>query len=199
VFVYQTAVFKCLIQIHDYSFSIFINCYYQAHDDKPPEEPKPEVIELDKWGDPIKKRKRKVRPLSLWAQREKLEFTVHLHNMTVIEDRNARFICGVQGGGKLEIKWFKNGKKIRFEKMPRILDYSGEATGCIGIECTQPSDAGNYSCTFTDVEKNEVLSTSCDLIVVPRLRATKQLAAKVPPTFVRKLQCELIANQSQNL
>lgn len=149
-----------------------------------------EKIELDKWGDPIKKSKRKVRPLSLWAQREKLEFTVHLHTLTVIEDRNARFICGVSGGGKLEITWFKNDKKIRFERTPRILDYSKDATGCIGIECTQPGDAGTYTCTFTDVEKNQTLSTSCDLIVVPRIHVTKELAEKVPPTFVRKLQCE---------
>jgi Immunoglobulin I-set domain len=149
-----------------------------------------EKVEYDKWGDPIKKRKRKVRPLSLWAQREKLEFTVHLHNMTVIEDKNARFICGVSGGGNLEITWYKNDKKIRFERFPRILDYSRNATGCIGIECSQLSDAGTYKCTFTDKEKNETLETSCELIVVPRLYRTKELSRKIPPAFVRKLQCE---------
>lgn len=160
------------------------------------EEPKPEEpekVELDKWGDPIKKSKRKIRPLSLWAQREKFEFTVHLHSVTVIEDRNARFICGVSGGSKnIEILWHKDGKKIRFEKTPRILDYSADCrTACIGIECTQASDAGKYTCTFTDKDRNEVLTTSCDLIVVPRFHKTKELSEKVPPTFVRKLQCEL--------
>ncbi|CRL00790.1 CLUMA_CG014043, isoform B [Clunio marinus] len=164
---------------------ITIKAQKSLDEEKPVEE---EKVELDKWGDPIKKSKRKVRPLSLWAQREKLEFTVHLHKMTVIEDKNARFICGVSGGGKLEILWYKNGKKIRFERTPRILDYSKDSTGCIGIECTQPSDAGIYSCTFTDIDKNESLSTSCELIVVPRIHKTKELAQKVPPTFVRKLQ-----------
>lgn len=158
------------------------------------EEPKPaepEKIELDKWGDPIRKKTRKIRPLSLWAQREKLEFTVHLHNLTVVEDRNARFICGVSGGGNLEILWHKDGKKIRFEKTPRILDYSADPrTACIGIECTQPSDAGTYTCTFTDKDKNESLTTSCQLIVVPRFHKTKELSEMVPPTFVRKLQCK---------
>lgn len=151
-----------------------------------------EKIEYDKWGDPIKKRKRKVRPLSLWAQREKLEFTVHLPaTLTVIEDRNARFICGVSGGGDLEILWHKDGKKIRFERFPRILDYTRNSTGCIGIESTQVKDAGTYTCTFTDKEKNESLTTSCQLIVVPRIKKTKELSQQIPPAFVRKLQCEL--------
>lgn len=111
--------------------------------------------------------------------------------MTVIEDKNARFICGVSGGGNVEFIWHKDGKKIRFEKTPRILDFSADGrTACIGIECTQPSDAGTYTCTFTDKEKNEVLKTSCQLIVVPRLYKTKELGEKVPPTFVRKLQCK---------
>lgn len=150
-----------------------------------------EKIQLDKWGDPIRKSTRVIRPLSLWAQREKFEFTVHLHSLTVIEDRNARFICGVSGGGKIEILWYKDGKKIRFDKTPRILDYSADTrTACIGIECTQPSDAGKYTCTFTNKDKDETLTTSCDLIVVPRFHKTKELSEKVPPTFVRKLQCE---------
>jgi Immunoglobulin I-set domain len=151
-----------------------------------------EKVLLDKWGDPIRKSTRVIRPLSLWAQREKFEFTVHLHTLTVIEDRNARFICGVAGGsGNIEILWHKNDRKIRFEKTPRILDYSADPrTACIGIECTQMSDAGTYQCTFTDKDRNETLVTSCQLIVVPRLKKTKQLAEKVPPTFVRKLQCE---------
>ena len=155
-----------------------------------------EKIELDKWGDPIRKKTRIVRPLSLWAQREKFEFTVHLHNVTVIEDRNARFICGVSGGGSnIEILWHKDGKKIRFEKTPRILDYSADGrTACIGIECTQASDAGTYTCTFTDKERNQSLVTSCKLIVVPRFHKTKELGEKVPPTFVRKLQCKFINN-----
>lgn len=132
-----------------------------------------------------------IRPLSLWAQRAKFEFTVHLHNLTVIEDRNARFICGVSGGGKIECLWYKDGKKIRFEKTPRILDYSADGrTACIGIECTQASDAGKYTCTFTDKDSSQTLTTSCELIVVPRLKRTKELSEKVPPTFVRKLQCE---------
>lgn len=171
---------------------IFSLLYNQ--DRKPAEEaPKPveEKVELDKWGDPIRKKTRKIRPLSLWAQREKLEFTVHLHNLTVVEDRNARFICGVSGGGTLEITWHKDGKKIRFEKTPRILDYSADPrTACIGIECTQPGDAGTYTCTFTDTERNQSLTTSCKLIVVPRFHVTKELSEKVPPTFVRKLQCK---------
>lgn len=153
-----------------------------------------EKVELDKWGDPIKKPKRIIRPLSLWAQRDKFEFTVHLHNMTVIEDKNARFICGVNGGTDLDILWYKNGKKIRFEKTPRIQDFAKDGTGataCIGIECTQPSDAGTYKCIFTDKKRNLTLETSCELIVVPRLHKTKELAAKSPPAFVRKLQCEL--------
>ena len=150
-----------------------------------------EKIELDKWGDPIRKSTRVIRPLSLWAQREKFEFTVHLYNLTVVEDRNARFICGVSGGGKIEILWHKDGKKIRFEKTPRILDYSADTrTACIGIECTQPSDAGNYTCTFTDTARNQALTTSCQLIVVPRFHKTKELSENIPPTFVRKLQCK---------
>lgn len=158
---------------------------------EPEKPPPPEKVELDKWGDPIKKSKRVIRPLSLWAQREKFEFTVHLHNMTVVEDRNARFICGVRGGKDIEAIWHKDGRKIRFERTPRILDYSCHgATACIGIECTQPSDAGKYTCTFTSKGTNETLVTSCQMIVVPRFHKTKELGEKVPPTFVRKLQCE---------
>lgn len=115
--------------------------------------------------------------------------------MTVIEDKNARFICGVNGGTDLDILWYKNGRKIRFEKTPRIQDFAKDGTGataCIGIECTQPSDAGTYKCIFTDKKRNLTLETSCELIVVPRLHKTKELAAKSPPAFVRKLQCELI-------
>jgi hypothetical protein len=152
-----------------------------------------EKIEYDKWGDPIKKPKRKIRPLSLWAIREKFEFTVHLPaHMSVIEDRNARFICGVSGGHEkdIEILWFKDGKKIRFERFPRILDYTRNQTGCIGIECTSLKDAGNYTCTFTDKKTGEVLTTSCELIVVPRIKKTKELSQMIPPTFVRKLQCK---------
>lgn len=115
-----------------------------------------------------------------------------MHNLTVIENKNARFICGVSGGGHLEFVWHKNGRKIRFEKTPRILDYSADPrTACIGIECTQLSDAGKYQCTFTDKDSGQVLVTSCELIVVPRLKKTKELATKSPPAFVRKLQCEL--------
>lgn len=153
-----------------------------------------EKIEYDKWGDPIKKSKRIIRPLSLWAQRGKLEFTVHLPaHMSVIEDRNARFVCGVRGvGHDLDILWHKDGKKIRFERFPRILDYTKDcSTGCIGIECTQMSDAGTYTCTFTDKKTNETLTTSCELIVVPRIHKTKELSQKIPPAFVRKLQCKL--------
>jgi hypothetical protein len=133
-----------------------------------------------------------VRPLSLWAQREKFEFTVHLPaSHTVIEDRNARFICGVTGGGNIDILWYKDGKKIRFERFPRILDYTRNSTGCIGIECTTPKDAGMYTCKFTNTANGEELSTSCQLIVVPRLKRTKELAEMIPPAFVRKLQCKL--------
>jgi hypothetical protein len=151
-----------------------------------------EKVELDKWGDPIKKSRRVIRPLSLWAQREKLEFTVHLHDMTVCEGRNARLICGVQGGKDLEFKWFKNGKKMRFtEKEPRILDYSYDPrTACIGIELTNEKDAGEYKCVFTDKKTQQTLETSCRLIVVPRIKKTKELAAKIPPAFVRKLACK---------
>ncbi|KAG5676322.1 hypothetical protein PVAND_006168 [Polypedilum vanderplanki] len=156
---------------------------------QPEPEPEPEKIEYDKWGDPIKKKKRKVRPLSLWAQREKFEWTVHLPKThTVIEDRNARFICGVTGGGKIDIIWYKDGKKIRFEKQPRILDYTRNSTGCIGIECTTMKDAGVYTCKFVNTDSGEELSTSCQLIVVPRLKRTKELSKQIPPTFVRKLQ-----------
>lgn len=173
---------------------ILINYITNKNKDRNEAEPQPqkeEKVELDKWGDPIKKSKRIIRPLSLWAQRAKLEFTVHLHTTTVIEDRNARFICGVSGGGHLEHVWHKDGKKIRFEKTPRIQDYSADPrTACIGIECTQPSDVGTYTCTFTDKDNGQVLKTSCQLIVVPRLHKTKELAQKVPPTFVRKLQCK---------
>ncbi len=126
------------------------------------------------------------------AQNDKFEFTVHLHDTTVIEDRNARFICGVNSYSKnLEISWYKDGKKIRFKRMPRVLDYSRNATGCIGIECTELSDAGEYKCVFEDKDTGQTLETSCHLIVVPRLKKTKQLAAMIPPAFVRKLACEL--------
>lgn len=162
-----------------------------------PKKEEEEKVELDKWGDPIKKRKRKVRPLSLWAQRDKFEFTVHLPaTLTVIEDRNARFICGVNSGGKVDIKWLKNDRKIRFEKLPRILDYTRNSTGCIGIECTQMSDAGIYRCEFTDVASGEVLTTQCELIVMPKIKKIKELSQKIPPTFVRKLQCELLYSNS---
>ncbi|XP_070504254.1 muscle M-line assembly protein unc-89-like [Chironomus tepperi] len=176
-------------QLHFFKkISMSLKKWKKSKVEEPPKEVE-EKVELDKWGDPIKKRKRKVRPLSLWAQREKLEFTVHLPaTLTVIEDRNARFICGVSGGGDLEITWYKNDKKIRFERFPRILDYTRNSTGCIGIECSQMADAGVYKCTFTDKEKGETLTTQCELIVVPRIKRTKELSKKIPPAFVRKLQ-----------
>lgn len=150
-----------------------------------------EKVELDKWGDPIRKPRIKHRPLSVWAQRQKFVFTVHLHDMTVIEGRNARFICGVSGGKDIEFLWYRNGKKIRFEKETRLLDYSYDSrTACIGIELTNEKDAGEYKCVFTDKSNQETLTTTCHLIVVPKLKTTKELAQKIPPAFVRKLQCK---------
>lgn len=151
-----------------------------------------EKVVLDKWGDPIKKPKRKIRPLSLWAQREKFEFTVHLYDLTVIEGRNARLICGVMGGKKIECLWYRNGRKLRFtEKEPRLMDYSYDGrTACIGIECVEPKDAGEYKCIFTDKETGDVLETSCKMIVMPKIKKTKHLAENIPPAFIRKLQCE---------
>jgi hypothetical protein len=114
--------------------------------DKKDEPPPPveEKILYDKWGDPIKP-KRKIRPLSLRAQNDRFEFTVHLHDLSVVEDRNARFICGVNSYSKnLSITWYKDGKPIRFKLQRRILDYSRSATACIGIECTELNDAGEY-------------------------------------------------------
>lgn len=162
--------------------------------DEPPP-PVEEKIELDKWGDPIKKPKRKIRPLSLRAQNDKFEFTVHLHDLTVVEDRNARLICGVNSYSKnLEITWFKDGKQIRFKLMHRYLDYSRNATGCIGIGCTEMSDAGEYKCVFLDKDTGQTLETSCRLIVVPRIHRTKELARMIPPAFVRKLACKSFIN-----
>lgn len=146
---------------------------------------------LDKWGDPIRP-KRKIRPLSLRAQNDKFEFTVHLHDLTIVEDRNARFICGVNSYSKnLEIAWFKDDRRIRFKQQPRILDYSRAATACIGIECTRLDDAGVYRCTFEDKDSGQILETSCNLIVVPKIKKTKELARQIPPAFVRKLACKL--------
>lgn len=125
------------------------------------------------------------------AQNDKFEFTVHLHDVTVVEDRNARFICGVNSYSKnLEISWFKDDKRIRFKLTPRILDYSRAATACIGIECTNLSDAGEYKCVFEDKDSGQTLETSCRLIVVPRIKRTKELARRIPPAFVRKLACK---------
>lgn len=150
-------------------------------------------IEYDKWGDPIRPPK-KYRPLSLWAQRLKFEFTVHLHDMTVIEGVNARMICGVTGGRKaVSHAWYKNGVKLRFTEKsdPRIMNYSYDGrTACIGIELVEMKDAGEYKVVFTDKETNEELSTTGKMVVVPKLKKTKHLAATIPPAFVRKLQCE---------
>lgn len=154
-------------------------------------QPVEEKIEYDKWGDPIKP-KRKPRPLSLRAQNDKFEFTVHLYTTTVIEGRNARFICGVNSYSKnLEITWYKNDRKVRFsEKNPRYEDFSRNATGCIGIALTELSDAGEYKCVFRDKDTDQSLETSCQLIVVPKIKKTKELSRMIPPAFVRKLQCE---------
>lgn len=135
--------------------------------------------------------KRKIRPLSLKAQREKFVFTLQLHDLAVVEGRNARMICGVTGGHGFNIIWKKNGRKLRFkEDVTKIMDFSRETTGCIGIECVTEADSGEYTCEITDKVTKETLTTSCNLIVVPRLRATKEHAKKIPPTFVRKLQCK---------
>lgn len=154
------------------------------------EAPQLGYIKKDIDGNPIKKYVKVLRPLSLRAQREKLEFTLHLHNMSVIEDKCARFLCGVRGGTVLDIQWFKNDEKIDFEADPRVQDFSGETTGCIGIECASTKDAGKYTCKFTDKYKKVSLTTAMELIVVPRIHRTKELAQKSPPTFIRKLQCE---------
>lgn len=153
--------------------------------------PVEEKILYDKWGDPIKP-KRKVRPLSLRAQNDKFEFTVHLHTTTIIEGRNARLICGVNSYSKnMEITWTKNDRKIRFtEKNPRYEDFSRNATGCIGIALTELSDAGEYKCVFKDKDTEQTLETSCQLIVVPTIKKLKQLSRMIPPAFVRKLQCK---------
>lgn len=161
-------------------------------DKKGEEAPPPEEkILLDKWGDPIKP-KRKIRPLSLRAQNDKFEFTVHLHTTTIIEGRNARLICGINSYSKnLEITWYKNDRKIRFsEKNPRYEDFSRNATGCIGIALTELGDAGEYKCVFKDKDTNQMLDTSCQLIVVPKIKKTKELSQMIPPAFVRKLQCK---------
>jgi hypothetical protein len=109
----------------------------------------------------------------------------------VVEGRNARMICGVTGGHDFKIIWKKNGRKIRFkEDVTKIMDFSRETTGCLGIECVTAEDAAEYTCEITDKVTNETLITSCKLIVVPRLRKTKEESKKIPPTFVRKLQCK---------
>jgi hypothetical protein len=115
-----------------------------------------------------------------------------LHTTTVIEGRNARFICGINSYSKnLEITWYKNDRKVRFnEKNPRFEDYSRNATGCIGIALTELNDAGEYKCVFRDKDTDQTLETSCQLIVVPKIKKTKELSRMIPPAFVRKLQCE---------
>lgn len=161
--------------------------------DEQPAAPVEEKIEVDKWGDPIKKPK-VYRPLSLWAQRLRFEFTVHLHDLTVIEGRNARMICGVTGGKTIEHVWYRNGRKLRFnEKEPRLANcsYDGRTAG-IGIELVEERDAGEYKVVFTEKETGEELVTSCKMMVVPKLKKTKHAAECIPPAFVRKLQCEFM-------
>lgn len=179
-------------------FSIY--CNQKKNKDKKGEAaPVEEKILYDKWGDPIKP-KRKVRPLSLRAQNDKFEFTVHLHNTTIIEGRNARLICGVNSYSKnMEIIWYKNDRKIRFnEKNPRYEDFSRNATGCIGIALTELGDAAEYKCVFRDKDTEQTLETSCQIIVVPKIKKLKELSRMIPPAFVRKLQCKSKILLSQN-
>lgn len=137
------------------------------------------------------RRKLLLRPLSLRAQRQKMEFSLQLHDVTVIEDKCARLICAVVGGHEFDIEWQKDGKKLRFkEDNVKILNYNRQTTGCIGIQLACAADAGTYTCTFTDKETKQTLSTSCQVNVVPRVRKIKEASKQTPPTFIRKLQCK---------
>ncbi|XP_055379984.1 palladin-like [Condylostylus longicornis] len=88
-------------------------------------------------------------------------FVNHLPNTTVMEGKNVRISCSVNGTD-LEVKWFKDGKEIhsndRYIMSINLYDIlSLEIINCF------TEDSGEYTCVITNGEKQA--SSSCFISV----------------------------------
>lgn len=100
--------------------------------------------------------------------KDKLDFSVHLQDRTVVQGGNVKFICAVVSTMKLEIRWYKGSAEVNYS--PKVINLNDPKDGfaCLQIKRATDEDAGLYTCIFkTEKEK---LTCSARLSVIPKDR-----------------------------
>ena len=111
----------------------------------------------------------------LREKRRKLEWAVHLVDRVINmgHTKRMKLHCSATSGGKtIEMKWFKDGKPIKYGK--KIVDLNNGDYGSIWINELDVSDSGVYRVeATTDTEKIE---TQCKLTVTENYNTSKNMA-----------------------
>lgn len=115
--------------------------------------------------------------------RDKLDFSVHLKDRTVVEGGSVKLICAAVGK-KPEMSWYRGMECVSFT--PRILNLGEpkDSFCCLHIKRALPEDAGVYTCYAKNAK--EKISTSCKLTVIPKVEIQKH-DESLAPIFVRHI------------
>lgn len=98
--------------------------------------------------------------------RDKLDFSVHLQDRTVVQGGSVKFICAAVTTQKLEIRWYKGSAEVSYN--PRVVNMNDPKDGfaCLQIKRASDEDIGLYTCIFkTEKEK---ITTCGRLSVIPK-------------------------------
>lgn len=121
---------------------------------------------------------------TLREMRDKLDFSVHLKDRTVVEGGSVKLICAAIGK-KPEMSWYRGMEQISFTPRIKDLGEPKDSFCCIHIKRAIKEDAGVYTCYAKNAK--EKISTSCTLTVVPKVEIHKN-DESLAPIFVRHIK-----------
>lgn len=116
--------------------------------------------------------------------RDKLDWSVHLKDRTVVEGGSVKLICAAVGK-KPEMSWYRGMEQISFSPRIKDLGEPKDSFCCIHIKRAVKEDAGIYTCYAKNAK--EKIATTCRLTVVPKVQIKKH-DESLAPIFVRHIK-----------
>jgi hypothetical protein len=203
-----------MIRILDKEHYTYMPGIYHADPKKPTEhtekveevipepEPEPESDEplMDKWGNVIPKKVKKVRlrekiflpksqeeekteSLMIQKVRNHVEFESELKNCVARVGQKAKLLCTAVGP-KVKLSWFKDDEPFEFDP-PKVKNTTSGLFGSVTFLAIAEKDAGVYKC----VASNDVCeaSTECTITVLPFENPNW-----IKPTFTRIIKGKIL-------
>ncbi|CRL00783.1 CLUMA_CG014037, isoform A [Clunio marinus] len=168
----------------------------ESNEVTPPKVVENDEPEMDKWGNLIPKKEKKLRlrekvflpptaeelatdSIVMQQVRNHIEFESELKNQAVKVGTKVKLLCTVVGTNPV-LKWFKNDEELEFAP-PKIKNTSSGTFGSVTFLAVSERDSGVYKC----IASNDVCeaSSECTLTVLPA-----QDPNWIKPTFTRNLK-----------